>query len=62
MSPQELLKETQRTAGDPNLTTWHTLLVEKGKEAAGTAKVCTLIGFFFLLLFLLLKNYLPSRP
>jgi structural maintenance of chromosomes protein 5 len=32
MSPQQLLKETQRTAGDENLMLWHTTLIEKGKE------------------------------
>ncbi|KAF8484425.1 P-loop containing nucleoside triphosphate hydrolase protein [Gautieria morchelliformis] len=32
MSPQQLLKETQRTAGDENLVVWHTTLIDKGKE------------------------------
>ena len=32
MTPQQLLKETQRTAGNANLTMWHGTLVEKGKE------------------------------
>lgn len=32
MSPQQLLRETQRTAGDENLMLWHTTLIEKGKE------------------------------
>ncbi|KAI6040438.1 hypothetical protein EDC04DRAFT_1511263 [Pisolithus marmoratus] len=32
MSPQQLLRETQRAAGDPNLTSWHDTLIESGKE------------------------------
>ena len=54
MSPQQLLKETQRTAGDENLVLWHTTLIEKGKELkiAQTVSrtpftvclVCNLIG------------------
>jgi len=32
MSPQQLLRETQRAAGDENLTRWHDVLIEAGKE------------------------------
>lgn len=32
MSSQQLLKETQRAAGDENLSTWHRTLIESGKE------------------------------
>jgi hypothetical protein len=32
MSPQQLLRETQRAAGDENLTTWHDTLISAGKE------------------------------
>lgn len=32
MSPQQLLKETQRAAGDRNLSDWHQTLIEEGKE------------------------------
>jgi hypothetical protein len=32
MSPQQLLKETQRAAGDPNLEAWHQTLIEAGKS------------------------------
>ncbi|KAF8589644.1 P-loop containing nucleoside triphosphate hydrolase protein [Ramaria rubella] len=32
MTPQQLLKETQRTAGHESLTLWHNGLIEKGKE------------------------------
>ncbi|CAE6393516.1 unnamed protein product, partial [Rhizoctonia solani] len=32
MSPQKLLQETQRAAGDPNLTQWHEFLIENSKE------------------------------
>lgn len=32
MSPQQLLKETQRAAGDEHLTLWHQTLIKAGKE------------------------------
>ncbi|KAG5651262.1 hypothetical protein H0H81_009306, partial [Sphagnurus paluster] len=32
MSPQELLRETQRAAGDERLTKWHDTLIHDGKE------------------------------
>jgi len=32
MTPQDLLKETQRAAGDENLTKWHSTLISAGKE------------------------------
>ncbi|KAJ4478957.1 hypothetical protein J3R30DRAFT_3657097 [Lentinula aciculospora] len=32
MSPQQLLKETQKAAGDTNLTSWHETLIDAGKE------------------------------
>ncbi|KAG6373746.1 hypothetical protein JVT61DRAFT_5888 [Boletus reticuloceps] len=32
MTPQQLLRETQRAAGDPNLTKWHNTLITAGKE------------------------------
>jgi len=32
MSSKDLLKETQRAAGDENLSTWHRTLIESGKE------------------------------
>ena len=32
MSPQQLLRETQRAAGDANLTRWHDTLISSGKE------------------------------
>lgn len=32
MTPQQLLKETQRAAGNANLTSWHDTLTEAGKE------------------------------
>ena len=32
MSPQQLLRETQRAAGNANLTSWHDTLVDAGKE------------------------------
>ncbi len=32
MSPQQLLRETQRAAGDRNLESWHQILIEDGAE------------------------------
>ena len=32
MTPQNLLKETQRAAGNENLTTWHEALIKSGQE------------------------------
>lgn len=32
MSPQQLLRETQRAAGDVNLTIWHDTLIAAGKQ------------------------------
>jgi hypothetical protein len=32
MSSQQLLRETQRAAGDENLTNWHDTLISSGKE------------------------------
>lgn len=32
MTPQQLLRETQRAAGDTNLTKWHDTLIASGKE------------------------------
>jgi len=38
MSPQQLLRETQRAAGDSNLTSWHDSLIEFGKEHRSIAE------------------------
>ena len=32
MTPQQLLRETQRAAGNENLTSWHDTLISAGKE------------------------------
>lgn len=32
MSPTELLRETQRAAGDERLEAWHKTLVDEGKQ------------------------------
>jgi hypothetical protein len=32
MSPQELLRQTQKAAGDENLTIWHDTLISSGKN------------------------------
>ncbi|KAJ3780522.1 hypothetical protein GGU10DRAFT_391209 [Lentinula aff. detonsa] len=34
MTPQQLLKETQKAAGDTNLTRWHETLIGAGKESS----------------------------
>ena len=39
MSSQQLLKETQRAAGDENLSTWHQTLIDSGKELKGIQDV-----------------------
>ena len=41
MSPQQLLRETQRAAGDSRLTNWHDTLITAGKEMAQLAEVHT---------------------
>lgn len=40
MTPQQLLRETQRAAGDVNLTTWHDTLITAGKELKNIQDVC----------------------
>ena len=42
MSPQQLLRETQRAAGDPRLTNWHDTLISAGKEMAQLVEVCAI--------------------
>jgi hypothetical protein len=32
MTPVQLLRETQRTAGDKRLTEWHDTLIDSGKQ------------------------------
>ena len=32
MTPQQLLRETQRCAGNENLTSWHDTLIQSGKD------------------------------
>jgi len=32
MTPPELLRETQRAAGNENLTTWHQVLIQEFKK------------------------------
>ena len=39
MSPQQLLRETQRAAGDTRLTNWHDTLISAGKEMAQLVEV-----------------------
>jgi hypothetical protein len=40
MSPQQLLRETQRAAGDENLTNWHDTLISAGKDLKQMLQVC----------------------
>lgn len=35
MSPQQLLRETQRAAGNASLTAWHDTLISAGKDLKG---------------------------
>jgi phage/plasmid-associated DNA primase len=39
MSSQQLLRETQRAAGDEHLTSWHDTLISAGKERRELAEV-----------------------
>jgi hypothetical protein len=39
MSPQQLLRETERAAGDENLTTWHDSLITSGRELKNIQEV-----------------------
>ena len=40
MTPQNLLRETQRAAGNENLTTWHETLIRSGQELKELEVVC----------------------
>ncbi|KAI0036757.1 hypothetical protein K488DRAFT_40522 [Vararia minispora EC-137] len=46
MTPQQLLRETQRAAGDEHLTAWHDTLISAGKEKKETIEIR--IRFLFL--------------
>jgi hypothetical protein len=46
MSPQQLLRETQRAAGDPRLTNWHDTLITAGKEMAQLGEVGALFPIY----------------
>lgn len=47
MTPAQLLRETQRAAGDERLSAWHETLINAGKEAKEMQEV-GLVFFFFL--------------
>jgi hypothetical protein len=47
MTPQQLLRETQRAAGDENLTRWHDTLIEAGKQLGELQAVSCLFSFVF---------------
>ena len=40
MTPQQLLKETQKAAGNPNLTRWHHMLIDGGVNLRELDEVC----------------------
>jgi hypothetical protein len=40
MTPQQLLRETQRAAGEVHLTNWHDTLITAGKELKSIQDVC----------------------
>lgn len=42
MTPQQLLKQTQLAAGVGDLTKWHEILIEKGRELKDAKAVSTL--------------------
>ncbi|KAG5221008.1 Structural maintenance of chromosomes protein [Salix suchowensis] len=44
MTPQQLLRETQRAAGDENLTAWHDTLISAGKELKQLQEVRLLVA------------------
>lgn len=44
MTPQNLLKETQRAAGNENLTAWHESLISSGQELKELETVCAQLG------------------
>ena len=46
MTPQQLLRETQRAAGDANLTSWHDILIETGKELSSLQTVSRKMWYF----------------
>ena len=54
MSSQQLLKETQKAAGDENLTAWHQTLIENGKECRKVQEV--------ILWFLYVHEYILLSP
>jgi hypothetical protein len=41
MSPQQLLRETERSAGDDRLTAWHDALINAGKERRELVEVAS---------------------
>lgn len=60
MSPQQLLRETQRAAGDEKLTSWHDTLIDSGKELRSLLEVCIVnMSSFFCGLTILLAH--PGR-
>lgn len=65
MSPQELLKETQRAAGDDRLTQWHEQLVKSGNDLKELKQVIQIFLFSpvaFTEICLFRRNKLPMMP
>ena len=48
MSPQQLLRETQRAAGDENLIKWHDTLISAGTELRTLQGVSHIFCFMYL--------------
>ena len=58
MTPQALLRETERAAGDDRLTSWHDTLINAGKERKELSEVlwCTFrIAHVNLILFIVAR-------
>lgn len=45
MTPAQLLRETQRAAGDERLSAWHETLINAGKEAREMQEVSSSLHF-----------------
>ena len=64
MTPQQLLRETQRAAGNENLTAWHDTLISSGKELKQIQEVRLLHGAIAtrLLSHPVARKYRPRAP
>ncbi|KAI0722553.1 P-loop containing nucleoside triphosphate hydrolase protein, partial [Earliella scabrosa] len=64
MTPQQLLRETQRAAGNENLTAWHDTLISSGKELKQIQEVRLLHGAIVtrMLSHPVARKYRPRAP